>query len=182
MNDQSKKVVFLDRDGPINVDKGFVYRQEDWEWSAGVFDALQILQEAGFTLTIITNQTAIAAGKYTVEDMQNLHEYMLGEFEERGINIAAIAFCPHLRGSDCECQKPRVGMAKQIEKEIGPIDFPGSWVVGDKKADLEFGKNIGSSVALMRSTYWQEGDLSQQPEVVVDSLLDAALYITKAAG
>lgn len=170
-----KKVVFLDRDGTINVDSGYVYRIEDWQWAPGAIEGMKLLQAGGFTLTVITNQSAIAIGKYTVDDMHRLHAYMREELSKEGITITAIGFCPHARDQDdCDCRKPKTGMARQIETQIGAIDYGESWTIGDKEMDVLFGKNAGTKTALLRSRYWEEGKLGQQPDIIVDSLLDAA--------
>lgn len=173
-----KKVVFLDRDGTINVDSGFVHRVEDWRWSPGAIEGMKLLQEAGFTLTVITNQSAIALGKYTVDDMHALHRFMLDELHRQGIQIAAIAFCPHGRDQDdCDCRKPKIGMAKQIEAQIGAIDYGQSWTIGDKELDVLFGKNAGTKTALLRSRYWTELELQAKPDFIAGNLLEAAQKI-----
>ena len=176
----SNKVIFLDRDGTLNVDHGYVNEADQWQWCDGAIDACKLLQNAGYTLAIVTNQSGIAQGKYTVEQMHKLHEYMLAEFEAHGVHIAMVAYCPHDRGqSDCDCRKPKIGMAKQIEAKIGEIDYANSWIVGDKEADLLFGKNAGTHTAIIRSQYWEEGKLSAEPDLIVDSLKQAADLIVK---
>lgn len=176
----SKKVIFLDRDGTINVDHGYVFEQKLWAWTPGAIEGMKLLQEAGFVLTVITNQSGIAQGLYTEADMQALHAYMLAELEKQGVRLAAIAFCPHNREQDnCDCRKPKTGMATQIEKEIGEIDYQNSWTIGDKEADVGFGKNTGTHTALVKSQYWKETQLTQKPDLIVDNLLEAAKYITQ---
>lgn len=176
-----KKVIFLDRDGTINIDSGYVYKIEDWQWMAGAIEGMKLLQKAGFVLTVITNQSAVAVGKYTVEDIQVLHRFMVDELQKHGVKIAAIAFCPHGRDQDdCDCRKPKIGMARQIEVRIGPIDYASSWTIGDKELDVAFGKNVGTKTALMRSQYWEEEKVQEQPDLVVDSLLDAAKKIVNS--
>lgn len=172
----AKKVAFLDRDGTINVDHGFVYNIEDWEWAPGAIEGLKLFQEAGFALAIITNQSGIARQYYTEQDMHNLHKYIRQELENQGVVLASIAFCPHDRDSTCDCRKPKTGMAKQIGAEVGGIDYANSITVGDKVADLMFGKALGTKTALVRSRYWSAEELPQQPDVIVDSLAQAAEY------
>lgn len=170
-----KRVIFLDRDGTLNVDHGYVNEQEMWEWIPGSINACKQLQDGGYTLAVVTNQSGIAHGMYTEEDMHELHRYMTEELEKNGVHLAMIAYCPHARSqTDCECRKPNIGMAKQIEAKIGEIDYENSWTIGDKEADLLFGKNAGTKTALIRSKYWEEGKLAQQPDMIVDSLKEAA--------
>lgn len=175
----NKKVVFLDRDGTINVDSGFVDTVENWQWTPGALVALNTLQQAGFTLAVITNQSGIGHGLYTVEDMQHLHAFMEAELKKSGVTLAMIAYCPHRRDGTCDCRKPKIGMAKQIEARIGPIDYTSSWTIGDKLVDFGFGKTTGTKTALVRSNYWKEEDFTEQrPDLVVDSLADFAQKIT----
>lgn len=174
----SKKVIFLDRDGTINVDRKHVYLIEHWEWTPGAKEALQRLQGDGYTLALITNQGGIGNKFYTLEDMQRLHQYMVSELEKSGVHLAAIAFCPHRTDGNCDCRKPKIGMARQIKAKIGQIDYAASWTIGDKTRDVGFGRGVGTKTALIRSAYWKEEDLKElQPDLIADSLADAAQKI-----
>lgn len=164
------KVVFLDRDGTINED-GFIYKIEHWKWLRGAKEAMKKLQAAGYKLAITTNQTGIGEGYYTEKDMHELHDYVKTELEKTGITIAAIAYSLKIGDNN---EKPRVGMATQVEEIIGPIDYTNSWMVGDKEKDAQFGKNIGANTALIRSRHWQEDKLATKPDIIVDSLSEAA--------
>ncbi len=114
--------------------------------------------------------------------MHDLHVFMESELLKEGVHLAAIAFCPHERSQgDCDCRKPKIGMAKQIEAKIGEIDYANSWTIGDKTADFGFGKTAGTKTALIRSQYWEEDEIKEQPTLIVDSLFDAAQKITKPA-
>lgn len=173
-----RKVIFLDRDGTLNVDHGYVHNKDSWEWIPGAHEALEHFQKAGYALAIITNQSGIAHGLYEERDMHILHEFMNTELAAKGIHIDAIAFCPHGRDeNNCDCRKPGIGMTRQIEEKIGRINYHKSWTIGDKEADLGFGKKAGTKTALIRSRYWKEEELVQQPDIIVDSLLDAAEHI-----
>ena len=174
-----KKVVFLDRDGTINVDhqQGYVADIKDWKFVDQAITGLQTLQNAGFTLAVITNQSGIAAGLYTSAQMRQVHAHMLEQLAEQGVTIEAIAFCPHARDSLCDCRKPQPGMSKHIEEQIGAIDYEASWTIGDKVADLQFGQNIGSRTALIRSPHWQESDITAPADIYVASLYEAAQKI-----
>jgi D-glycero-D-manno-heptose 1,7-bisphosphate phosphatase len=175
------KVVFLDRDGTINVDHGYVHTVQGWEFCKGAPEGLKLLQDAGYTLAIVTNQSGIAHGLYTEGSMLALHEYMKEELAKAGVTISAVGFCPHGRDQkDCDCRKPKSGMAKQIEKVIGPIEYAASWTIGDKEADWGFGKAAGTKTALIRSQYWQEAKLKEKPDLIVDSLFDFAEHITNS--
>ena len=175
------KVIFLDRDGTINVDHGYVHTIEGWEFCERAPEALKILQDLGYTLTVVTNQSGIAHGLYTEGSMLALHEYMKEELAKAGVTIAAIGFCPHGRDQkECDCRKPRIGMTKQIEKVIGPIEYHQSWTIGDKEADLGFGKTAGTKTALVRSQYWDEAKLKEKPDMIVGSLYEFAINLKNA--
>ena len=89
------KAAFLDRDGIINRDSGFVYRVEDFHFLPGIFELCAGLHGAGYRLMVVTNQSGIARGKYTVEQMHALHAWMREQFGLRGVPLAAIYYCPH---------------------------------------------------------------------------------------
>ena len=173
------KVIFLDRDGTINVEseKGYVDKISEWQFTPQAPEALTTLQAAGYALVVITNQSGIARRLYTEEDMNHLHEHMEEQLAKEGVKLAAVAFCPHDRNSICDCRKPNIGMAQQIEQKIGAIDYANSWTIGDKVADIGFGKNAGTKTALIRSKFWSESDVSETPDMIVDSLYDFARRI-----
>lgn len=169
-----KKVVFLDRDGTINVDHGYVHEIDKFEFTHGAQEALKSLQSQGYVLAIVTNQSGIAAGYYKVSEMETLHDYMTSELAKVGVKIDVIAYCPHGRDGDCDCRKPGIGMIEQIEGRLGDIDYARSWTIGDKEADMMMGKAAGTKTALVASRYWQEEELTAKPDLMVKSLWEFA--------
>lgn len=183
MPDTPKKVIFLDRDGTINVDKNFVHRIEQVELIEGAVDGLRILEGMGFLLTVTTNQSGVARGRFTEQNVQTVNNYLRTILAERGVHLRSMVYCPYsIEGTvpqytvDHDCRKPKTGMAKQIEGITGPIDYANSWVIGDKVADHEFGVNLGAKTALIRSEYWSMPP-TPAPTLVVNSLLEAAQKI-----
>ncbi len=135
------RAIFLDRDGTINVEKHYLYRQEDFEFLPGVVDALKQLQRMGYLLIVITNQSGIGRGYYTEADFQKLNEWMVGFLKEQGVIIADVYFCPHLPDAkvpeyrkDCECRKPKLGMYRQAILDYN-IQIGHSYAIGDKIRD-----------------------------------------------
>lgn len=135
------KAIFLDRDGTINVEKQYLYRKEDFEFLPGVLEGLQLLQDAGFLLIVITNQSGIARGYYKEEDFLKLNSWMIKEFFKGGINITKVYYCPHLPDAPiekyrtkCNCRKPALGLFEQAIKEFN-IDLSNSFTIGDKMRD-----------------------------------------------
>lgn len=152
------KAVFLDRDGTINKEKNYLYKIEDFEFIPGVLNGLKMLQNAGFILVIITNQSGIARGFYTEHDYFKLMNYMLGELKKNGINIAKCYYCPHLKNAsvekyriDCECRKPKTGLFMQAIHELD-IDIDKSFAIGDKISDLEMCFNTNCMGFLVGNT------------------------------
>lgn len=135
------KAIFLDRDGTINVEKDYLYKIEDFEFIDGVVDALRLLQDAGYLLIIITNQSGIARGYYTEEDYYTLNSWMIDTLQEQGITISAVYFCPHHPTAavekyriDCDCRKPKLGLYEQAVKDFN-LDIGNCFAIGDKIRD-----------------------------------------------
>lgn len=146
---QARKAVFLDRDGVINVDHGYVYQPEAFEFIDGVFEACRHLQSLGYLLIVVTNQSGIARGFYSEQDFQHLTRWMIERFAAEHIEITAVYHCPHhpsaghaMHRLDCACRKPAPGMLLQAIREHG-IDPARSIMVGDKQADMQAGRAAG---------------------------------------
>ena len=135
------RAVFLDRDGTINKDKGYLYKIEDFEFIDGAVEALRSLQQLGFMLFIITNQSGIARGYYCEDDFNELNKWMLSKLHNSGIFIQKVYYCPHLPDADvlkyrqlCDCRKPDTGLFLKAISEY-QISLSYSWAIGDKLRD-----------------------------------------------
>ncbi len=135
------RAVFLDRDGTINIDKGYMYKIEDVEFLPGAIEALRMLQEAGYLLIIITNQSGIARGYYTEKDFEELNDYMKAELMTQGVKISGVYYCPHLPNGEveryrkvCTCRKPATGLFERAVQDFD-IDLSASYAIGDKERD-----------------------------------------------
>ena len=181
-----KKAVFLDRDGTINEEKDYLHRIEDFAFIPGAPEAIRRLKEAGFLVIVVTNQSGVARGYFSRDDVDLLHDHIQRELGKIGTAIDAFYFCPHHPEKgvgelkvDCDCRKGRPGMLLQAAAEHG-IDLAASWMIGDKRADLEAGRAAGCRSLLVRTGYGEEelakgaGALA---ETVVDDLPAAADYI-----
>ena len=174
----ARPVVFLDRDGTINVDHGFVWRIEDWQYTAGAVPAIARLRRAGLAIAVVTNQSGIARGRYGVADVEALHAWAASHMAKHGAAVDVFAYCPHGTDEVCDCRKPLPGMAKQVEAALGePIDYARSWMIGDKVSDLGFGAALSLRTVLLRSRYWQPPDLPCRPDHICDTLGEAADHI-----
>lgn len=135
-------VVFLDRDGVINVDIGYLWRCEDLHWIPGAPAAIRLFNERGWPVVVVTNQSGVARGYYREEDVTALHVWMNAELAKQGAHIDAFYFCPHhtqgaIEGYSCECdcRKPQPGMILQgmAQWQADPVT---SFLIGDKESDI----------------------------------------------
>lgn len=131
--------LFLDRDGTINVDHGYVYRREDFEFIGGIFELCALAQELGYLIIVITNQSGIARGYYSEQAYEEITRHMVREFAERGVSIAAVIHCPEMAG---ENRKPNPGMFMQAQQRF-QLDMAASFSLGDKERDLEAARRAG---------------------------------------
>ena len=143
-----KKAAFLDRDGVINYDYGYVYKIENFRFCEGIFEGLKTLIELDFIIIIITNQSGIARGIFNEEEYKNITKLMLNKFEDNNIKITKIYHCPHhpsysnKKFSNCECRKPKPGLFLKAAKEFN-IAMDKSIAIGDNERDLIAAKSAG---------------------------------------
>lgn len=184
------KAIFLDRDGTINAEKNYLYRIEDFDFLPGVIDGLKLLQDNGYLLIIITNQSGIGRGYYTEEDFNILNDWMISTLKSKGVNISKVYYCPHLIDAkidkyriDCDCRKPKLGLYKNAINDFD-IDISLSYAIGDKIRDCAIcetsdckGFLIGNNeeeniIANVKNNKYKNIKYA-------DSLLDAAKLITR---
>jgi D-glycero-D-manno-heptose 1,7-bisphosphate phosphatase len=144
-----RRAAFLDRDGVINVDTGYVHRIEDFEFVPGTLEACRELARRGWLLVLATNQSGIGRGLYTERDFHALTDWMRGRFEESGAPLAGVYYCPHhptqaLDGFRiaCDCRKPQPGMLLRAARELS-LDLPQSMLFGDTCEDLLAAQRAG---------------------------------------
>jgi D-glycero-D-manno-heptose 1,7-bisphosphate phosphatase len=145
------KTIFLDRDGVINKEVEYLFRIADFEFIEGVFDACLYFHHLDYKIIIISNQSGIARGYYNESDYQNLTEWMLDQFNKKGISILDILYCPHGPESTCNCRKPKPGMFIEAKYKYN-ISMKNSWMIGDKETDIEAANLAGiTNTILVRS-------------------------------
>ena len=166
-----EKVIFLDRDGVINKEKDYLFKIEDFEFIDGVFSALKYLQNLGYKLIVVTNQSGINRGFYTQDDFNKLTIWMLKEFEKNNIKIDSVFFCPHTPKENCNCRKPNIGMFKQAGK-LFEIDFKNSWLIGDKNSDIQMALNGGISNTIQVKSGHSFDTASSNAKYILNSIKD----------
>ncbi len=181
---QKKRAVFLDRDGTIIVDKVETRKIEDLEFFNDI-DCLKKLKDAGFLLIIITNQSGIGKGNYTVEEMQKFNDHMISELSKKKILIDALYYCPHKSEDNCQCKKPKDGMIRRAQMDLN-IDLSKSVLIGDQNSDIMAGINAGlmSCYAVTTGLYPQNKTSRYQVDyaiadktIVCDNLQEATKKI-----
>lgn len=186
------KVVFLDRDGTINREVTYLYRPEDLEILPGVAQAIRLLREEGFRIVVVTNQAGIARGYYTVQQMHLLHACLNDRLKQEGAWIDHFYYCPHhpVHGIGeykqvCHCRKPDTGMFEMAQKEYD-IDKTRSYMIGDKRIDVEAGHGYGVCGILVGTGYGAEEretgrQRGEEPfyDFYAETLMDAAEFIVR---
>ncbi|MGM9571665.1 MAG: D-glycero-alpha-D-manno-heptose-1,7-bisphosphate 7-phosphatase [bacterium] len=149
------KAVFLDRDGTIIEDPGYLSRPEQVRFLPGAIKGLKKMQEAGYLLVIITNQSGIARGYFTEDDLKKVHDYLTEQLARQGIDLAGIYYCPHHpeKGyppyvKKCRCRKPGSALLERAAEEL-KINLAASWMIGDKASDILAGKRAGCRTVLI---------------------------------
>jgi D-glycero-D-manno-heptose 1,7-bisphosphate phosphatase len=155
----TRRAVFLDRDGTINIEVQYLSKVEDFQFIPGVPLALKRLKDAGFLLVVVTNQSGIGRGYYDEAALKAVHDHMHQELAAYGAAVDACYFCPHhpkhASGpylKECDCRKPMPGMLLQAARELD-IDLAASFMIGDKLADVEAGLKAGCTPLLVLTGY-----------------------------
>ena len=166
------KAIFIDRDGTLIEEVNYLHRVEDLRYFSYTDEAVRILKQNGFLIIVVTNQSGIGRGIYTENDMHAIHEQIQNYLTEK---LDAYYFCPHLPNAGCRCRKPNLGMIEAACREFA-IDLENSWVIGDKNLDVELGIKAGIKTALVLTGYGKHhlSNLKEKPDIVAESLLDAA--------
>jgi len=157
------KALFLDRDGIINVDHGYVYQKENFKFVDGIFELCNKAIQLNYKIVVITNQAGIARGYYSEEDFFKLTAWMKTEFLKHNIKILDVFYCPHHPdkginefGIKCDCRKPAPGMILQAQSQY-QLNLAESIFIGDKLSDMLAANNAGiSQRILVSSQYHQE--------------------------
>lgn len=175
-----KPVVLLDRDGTIIVDKNYLSDPTGVELLPGAVAGLKLLQQHGFELIVVTNQSGIGRGFYDETDMHNVNRRLCEILTQNGVKLSPrrIYFCPHTPAEGCDCRKPRTGMVLKAQTEW-LFDLRRGYVIGDKLADIELGHNLDLPAILIKSDKEAaEAELAGElADYTASDLEDAARWI-----
>ena len=181
---QSRPAVFIDRDGTLNEDIGYVSTPDElvlYPWAA---EAVRRINVSGWLAIVITNQSGIARGMYSEKTLDAIHSRMIHELAREGARIDAVYYCPHHPDVgdsryriECECRKPRTALLEKASREHR-INLAGSYVIGDKASDIKLAENAGARGALVftgygRETFAHPGRWPCAPDFTAENLLEA---------
>jgi histidinol-phosphate phosphatase family protein len=178
----SRRFIFLDRDGTLIEDEGYVWRIEDYALLPGVVDALRRLADAGYRFAVVTNQSGIGRGYYSTADFDRFQAHLVADLGARGVAIEATYVCPHRPEESCGCRKPAAELLQRARAELG-ADLGASWVVGDHASDVELARRAGCAGAVLVLTgHGVEEDANVPPEVprAADLAAAAALILRRS--
>ncbi|GLS82574.1 D-glycero-beta-D-manno-heptose 1,7-bisphosphate 7-phosphatase [Paraferrimonas haliotis] len=179
-----KAAVFLDRDGVINHDHGYVYQVDDFHYVDGVFEACLELKKMGYLLVVVTNQSGIGRGLYSEDQFHQLTEWMDWNFVDKGVELDGIYFCPHHPKHgvgdyklDCDCRKPKPGMLNSAKTFLN-IDMSRSIMVGDKLSDMQAAEAAGVTTRILVKSGKPIDDAAQaSATTVIESIKSLPGYL-----
>lgn len=166
--------VFLDRDGVIARDVGYCSKAEDFILFSGAADAIRQLNRRDMRVIVITNQSGIARGFFTLETLAQIHQKMEADLKREGAFLDAIYFCPHHPDDGCDCRKPKSALFLQAAERFD-IDFNKSFMVGDMASDIAAGEALGCRTILVSPD--KEAKVSIPPDFVAVDIIEAVRWI-----
>ena len=163
------KTIFLDRDGVINKEVGYLHRIEDFIFIDGIFEACLSFKKLDYQIIIISNQSGIARGYFTLFDYEKLTKWMLNQFSKKNISILDAFFCPHGPKSKCSCRKPQPGMLVDAKNKYN-IDLEKSWMIGDKETDIEAANLAGINNTILLRSGHLINESNSNSKFIIDSI------------
>ena len=168
-----RRFVLLDRDGTIIVEKNYLRAVKDLELLPHAAEGLRLFRTRGFGLIVITNQSGVGRGLVSIAAVEEIHAELARRLEAEGVPLEAIYYCPHLPSDNCNCRKPRIGLAERAAGDFG-FELGECLVIGDKVSDVEFGRACDARTILVRTGYGTLQESLARPDAVADNLEDAA--------
>jgi len=179
-----RPAVFLDRDGTIAEEVGYLNHATRFRMFSFVAAVVRRLNESGLPVIVVTNQSGVGRGYFPESLVHTVNELMTQQLAKAGARIDAIYYCPHTSADNCSCRKPKTGMLERAAKEHA-LDVQRSFVVGDRYRDIELGRNARARSILVRTGYgegelaWHAAKWPLQPDFVAEDLTQAADWILR---
>ena len=177
-----RPAVFLDRDGTIAEEVGYLNHASRFRMFPWVAGALQRMNEAGYPVVVVTNQSGVGRGYFPESLVREVHQLMTQQLSKLGAKVDAVYYCWHTSADNCDCRKPRTGMLERAAREHA-LDLQRSFVVGDRYGDIELARNVRARGILVRTGYgevefaWHTAEWPTQPDFVAQDLAAAADWI-----
>lgn len=168
------KAIFLDRDGVLVEDIGYHHKLEDFRLISNAVEGLKLLKV--YKLIIVTNQSGIGRGYFAMKDFEKFNNHLIQELKKHNIDIEKTYVCPHKPEDNCDCRKPKTKLIKDAAKEFD-IDLSKSYMIGDKKIDVQMGKNAGVKTILVLTGNGMKEQENSNADYVAKDLLDAAKWV-----
>ena len=187
-----RPAVFIDRDGTISEEVGYVNHTSRYRVFPYAAEAVRLLNDAGWLAVLVTIQAGVARGYFAEDLIYEVHAALARELERGGARLDAVYYCPHHPAvgeppyrQDCDCRKPRPGLVRRAAEELN-VDLGASWMVGDRYGDVELARNAGVRSAFVLSGYgrgeweYQRTRWPHQPDLIAEDLLEAVRKILEA--
>lgn len=172
-----RRAVFLDRDGTISVEQGYLRHPQHLRLLPGAAAAIRALNEAGWLVVVVTNQSSVGRGYLDAEVMHQTNQRLTEALAAEGARLDGLYVCPHAPWDGCPCRKPQPGLLWEAAQALG-IDLPSSWMVGDKASDIEAARRAGCRTILVQSGWGRlEQGQGDSPDLVAADLAAAAQAI-----
>lgn len=174
-------VIFLDRDGTLNPDPGYIASLSQYEFYDDTLAALDLLASQGFQFAVITNQSGVARGLIDRKDLDEIHRFIALTLAQRGIPLLGIYTCVHAPDTGCRCRKPGTALFRQVARDHS-VRLESSYMVGDSVRDMQAGKALGMKTILVRTGQGKSAekellDMGLVVDFAGDTLMNCARYV-----
>jgi D-glycero-D-manno-heptose 1,7-bisphosphate phosphatase len=179
-----RPAVFLDRDGTISEEVGYLNHASRFRMFPFVAAAIHRFNEAGLPVVVVTNQSGVGRGYFPESLVHTVNELMTRNLAISGAKLDAVYYCPHVSSENCSCRKPKTGMLDRAAQELA-LDLQRSFVIGDRYGDMELARNARARSILVRTGYgegelaWHAANWPVQPDFVAEDLMQAADWILR---
>lgn len=183
--DKKNRAVFLDRDGTINEEVGYLSRLEELKIYENAAEAIRLMKQKGFLAVVITNQSGVARGFFSEDFIITVHNKINEYLKAHGTSLDALYYCPHhpRYGNEhyrreCSCRKPQPGLLIKAAEDLD-IDLKSSYVIGDMPRDMDIARRVGAKGVMVKTGYGKNVVATSKPDYIAEDLLDAAKWIIR---